>query len=184
MFIATVINFLLASLNTGTEVAIFIVFIRNSIVLNIEYSLAEKLHLVLHGSQQSKLTILGYWSQWLPVSSSVSPLHSVSIHARWRYCPAISSSFGGLGPSSEINSSYRLCCGLEPWVNIHRPGSRSLLLNLYTPRVDPRQPHMDIKSLSRPLFGINSIQNIPFHINCDPRALHRNERRHGNGDCV
>ena len=94
MFVATVINFLLSSLNTGVEVVIFILFIRTTLILDIEHPL----------SASNALTIIGFWSQNLPVSSNVSLLNSVFIYARRRYYSAISLSFGELGFSSRIDS--------------------------------------------------------------------------------
>ena len=41
LFIVTIINFLLSSLSTRTEVAIYIVFIRKALILNINYLLSE-----------------------------------------------------------------------------------------------------------------------------------------------
>ena len=99
MFIMTVINFLLSSLHTGTEVVAFTVFIRKALI---EYPLSEKPELVLDVLQN--LNIVIYWSENLPVSSNLSPLESMSIHTRWRYYSAISLSFGGLGSSSKIDS--------------------------------------------------------------------------------
>ena len=46
MFAATVINFLLSGLNAGTQVALFIVFIRMALILDICYPLSEKRELV------------------------------------------------------------------------------------------------------------------------------------------
>ena len=37
MFTATIINFLLSSINTGTQVAKFITFIRKALILDIDY---------------------------------------------------------------------------------------------------------------------------------------------------
>ena len=100
MFMMTIINFLLSSLNTGTGVAAFVVFVRKALILDIEYPLSEKPELVNNALQN--LNIIIYWTDNLPVSSSLSLLVSVSIYARWRYYSAISLSFGGLGPSSNI----------------------------------------------------------------------------------
>ena len=46
MFVATAINFLLSTLVTGAEVAIFIVSIRKALILDIDYPLSVKLGLV------------------------------------------------------------------------------------------------------------------------------------------
>ena len=77
----------------------------------------------------------------------------VTMDATWLFvicCYWIPSLFklgGDIGPSFEIDnvqSSYYLCCGLEPWVNQYPPGSCSISLTLFTPRVDCRRAHMDI----------------------------------------
>ena len=71
IFVVTIINFLLCSLKTGTQVALFIVFIQKAITPDIGHPLA---------SQNLKVVI--YWSETLPVSSNLSLLDSeVSIHA-------------------------------------------------------------------------------------------------------
>jgi len=102
MFIATIMNFLLSSLNTVTEVALFIVFIHKALVLDIDYPLPEKR--VLVNNVLHKLDIVYFWAAYLPVSIKLSLSDSVSIHARWRCISAISLSFGGLGSSSQIDS--------------------------------------------------------------------------------
>jgi len=102
MFAATVINFLLSSLNTGTQVAIFIGFIRQVLILDVDYPLVEKLGLVVNSLQN--VTIANVWAANLPVSFKLSLSDHVSNYACWRYCSAISLSFGGLGPSSQINN--------------------------------------------------------------------------------
>ena len=82
MFVTTVINFLLSSLNTGTHVAIFIVFIRKALVLDIDYPLSKKPELVNNALQNMNIVTL--WSQTLPVSIKLSLLDPASIHARCR----------------------------------------------------------------------------------------------------
>jgi len=99
VFVVTVINFLLFSLSTGTEIATFIVLIRKALILD---PLSEKQELLNNVLQN--LTIVIFWSANLPVSRNLSLLDFVSIHARWRYYSAISLSFGGLGPSSDIDN--------------------------------------------------------------------------------
>ena len=104
MFVATFINFLLASLNTASEIATFTVVIRNAIVLDIGYPLSEKQDSV--NSVLSHFNIIYVWAcaDNLLVSIKLWPSDPVSIHALWRYFSAISLSFGGLGSSSQINS--------------------------------------------------------------------------------
>jgi len=102
MFIVTIINFLLFSLNTGIELGRFVVFIRMALTLDIDYPLPEKrvsVNNVLH-----KLAIVSTWTGYLPVSIKLSLSDPVSIHDRWRCISAISLSFGGLGSSSQIDS--------------------------------------------------------------------------------
>ena len=103
MFVATVINFLLSSLTTGNYVAGLIVYIRKSlmIILDIDYPLSEKLELV-HNALRN-LNLVSYWASTLPVSAKLSLLDPVFIHVRWRSWSAISLSFGGLGPFSQID---------------------------------------------------------------------------------
>ena len=99
MFVVTVINFLLFSLSVGIQIAMFTVLTRKALILDIEYPLSEKQELL----ELPNLTTVQLWSVNLPVSSALSLLDSVSIHARWRYYSPISLSFGGLGSSSEID---------------------------------------------------------------------------------
>ena len=102
MFVATVVNFILYSLSTGSDVAGFIVFIRKALILDLDYPLSEKPELVNNALRNMNLLTL--WATNFPVSIKLSPSAPVSIYARWRYYSAISSSFGGLGPSSQIDS--------------------------------------------------------------------------------
>ena len=101
MFTATVINFLLSSLYTGSQVATFIISIREALVLDIDYPLSEKPALVNNALRNVNLVTA--WSVSLSVSIELLPPDSVSIHARWRCCSVISLSFGGLGPSFKID---------------------------------------------------------------------------------
>ena len=80
MFIATVINFLLFSLGTGTEVAGVIVFIRKglTIILDIDYPLSEKPELVNNALRNGNLVV--FWAETLPVSIKLLILDSVSVH--------------------------------------------------------------------------------------------------------
>ena len=102
MFITTIINFLLSSVNAGTQVAIFIIAIRKFFILDIDHPLSERPELV--NSMLQDAILVAFWAVTLPVSIKPSLLDPVSIHARWRYCLAISLSSGGLGPSSQIDS--------------------------------------------------------------------------------
>ena len=99
MFTMTVINFLLFTLNIGTEVAIFIVYIQEPLILGtrVNYPLSESRKLL------DKAIALDDWVRYLPVSIKLSLSDSRSIHVRWRYYLAISLSFGGIGPSFKID---------------------------------------------------------------------------------
>jgi len=77
MFIVTIINFLLFTLTTGAEIAMFIVLIRKALISDL---LSETQELVDNPFQN--LTLAIFWSANLPVSRNLSLLHSVSIHAR------------------------------------------------------------------------------------------------------
>ena len=101
IFAATVINFLLSSLNTGSIVALIIVFLRKALILDI-YPLSEKRNFV--GNALRNVNIVTYWARSFPVSIHLSFPDIVFIYARWRYCSATLLSFGGLGPSSHIDS--------------------------------------------------------------------------------
>ena len=102
MFAATVINFLLSSLNAGTQVALFIVFIRKALILDIDYPLSEKPELVNQALQN--MNIVADWATYLPVSIKLLLSDPVSIRVRWRCSSAISLSFGLVGPSSQTDS--------------------------------------------------------------------------------
>jgi len=102
MFGVTVVNFLLSSLNTGNQVALFIVLTRQALILGIDYPLSEMPQLVSNALRN--VNIVGLWAGNLPVSIKLSLSNPIPIHAWWRYFSAISLSFGGLGPSSQIDS--------------------------------------------------------------------------------
>ena len=102
MFTVNVINFLLFSLYTGIYIVEFILLIRKAVILDMDYPLSEKLQLVNNALWQ--MDVVSVWASVLPVSIKLSPPDPISIHARWRYCLAISLSFGGLGPSSQSDS--------------------------------------------------------------------------------
>ena len=124
IFVATVINFLLLSLFTGSQVAMFVVSIRKTLILDIDHPLSERPELVNNALRNANLASV--WALTIPVSIKLSPPNPASIHARWRCCSVISLLFGGLGPSSEIDSGSSSChsfCGLRPWVCGHFPGS-------------------------------------------------------------
>ena len=87
MFVVTVINFLLTSFGIGTTVATFILSFRKALTPDVEYPLSEKRELVDKALQN--LSIADVWSASLPVSSNLSLLDSVSVHAWSRYYPAI-----------------------------------------------------------------------------------------------
>ena len=111
MFIATIVNFLLFSLNAGIQVSLFIVLIRKSLILDIDRPapLAPKKQVladnVFRSYHLDKLDIIYFWAASLPVRIKLLLLNPASIHTRWRCCSAISLLFGGLGLSSEINGA-------------------------------------------------------------------------------
>ena len=92
VFATTVINFIFSSLNAGAKVAGFVVFIRQALILDIDYPLSEMPELVDNGLQT--MNIITVWVANLPVSIKLSISDPSSIHPRWRYCSAIFLSFG------------------------------------------------------------------------------------------
>ena len=68
MFVATVMNFLLSSLNAGSVIAAFVFFIRRALVLNIDYPLSGKPQLVSNTPQTKITTIISLWTQNIPVN--------------------------------------------------------------------------------------------------------------------
>jgi hypothetical protein len=70
VFIATIINFLLSSVNAGTQVVQFIVFIRKVLILDIDHPLSEKRELV--DNALHNLDIVNFWAADLPVSVKLS----------------------------------------------------------------------------------------------------------------
>ena len=103
MFAATVVNFLLSSLNIGTEVTLSIMLIRKPLNLDIDHDPLPGEQELGHSVLQN-MTLVGFWGALLPVSIKLSLSDPVSIRVRWRYGLVISSSFGGPGPSSTIDS--------------------------------------------------------------------------------
>jgi len=80
MFVTTIVNFLLSSLNAGAQVAGIIVFIRTALILDIDYPLSEKRGLVNNALQN--VNIVHNWAAILPVSIMLSLSDPGSIHAR------------------------------------------------------------------------------------------------------
>ena len=81
MFVATVINFLLSSLDTGNQVAWYIMFVRKALVLDINYPLLEKPELVKNALRN--MNMVTGWAGTLPVSIKHSLLDQLlSIHVR------------------------------------------------------------------------------------------------------
>ena len=68
MFGATVINFLFSSLNTGNQLAQFIVFIQKALILPERSELTDAL---------LSTNIINFWSRYLPVSSNLFLPNSV-----------------------------------------------------------------------------------------------------------
>jgi hypothetical protein len=88
MFLATVINFILSSLSTGSDIAGFVVFIRKAIILDIDYPFSDKPQLVDQALQN--LNLLTVWTTNFPVSIELSLSDLVSTRTRWRYYSVIS----------------------------------------------------------------------------------------------
>jgi len=74
MFVATIINFLLSSLCFGSQVAAFIVPIREALILDIDYPLSEKPELV--NDALRNVRIVFYWTVSLSVSIKLLLLDS------------------------------------------------------------------------------------------------------------
>ena len=71
MFVATVINFVLSSLDTGAQVAGFVVSIRKGLTLDIDFPLSEKLELVRRAVWRLDIAI--DWAENIPVSTNLNP---------------------------------------------------------------------------------------------------------------
>ena len=82
MFVTTVINFLLSSLNAGIQVVLFIVFIRKALILDLDFPFSEKSDLVDNALQN--MDIIADWARFLPVSIELSLRDPVSANARCR----------------------------------------------------------------------------------------------------
>jgi len=80
MFAVTVINFLLSSLNTGSQVASFIVFIRKALILDIDHPLSEKQEPVTNALRN--INIVSFWAESLPVSITLLLPDPILIHGR------------------------------------------------------------------------------------------------------
>ena len=79
MFVMTVINFLLFSLEIGTRLAVFTtVFVRKALVTDIYSPLSEKGKIVNNALQNFSIVLL--WSQNLPVCSNLLRPNSVFIN--------------------------------------------------------------------------------------------------------
>jgi len=71
MFTATVINFLVSSLRTGTQVALFIVLIRKALILDTDYPLSEKRGTVNKALRNTNI-VVRLWVTNIPVSIKLS----------------------------------------------------------------------------------------------------------------
>ena len=67
IFVATVINFILSSVNTGIQVARLVVAIRLAPIPDISHPLLEKPELKVSGVFQN-MDIVAYWTKLFPVS--------------------------------------------------------------------------------------------------------------------
>ena len=108
MFVTTIVNLLLFSLNTGTQLAIFVMVVRKPLDVDIDSPLSD-IGVPMPGSVNrvsQNMILVTLWASYLPVSIKLSPSALVSNRAcwTWRYGLAILLSFGGLGSSSKIDS--------------------------------------------------------------------------------
>ena len=102
MFAATAINFLLSSVVTGTQVAVFIGTIRKVLILDTDYPLSGKLELVK--KVVWNLDIVIDWAGTISVSTNLPRPDAVTNDTPTsRSYSATSSSFGGPGPSLKID---------------------------------------------------------------------------------
>ena len=69
MFVATVINFVASSLNTGNHISEFIAFTQKAFI-DIDYPLSEKPQLVNNALRKADIVTL--WTAIIPVSSNLS----------------------------------------------------------------------------------------------------------------
>jgi len=83
MFAATVVNFILFSMNTGGGVALFIVLIRKALILDTDYPLLEKSDSI--SSALRNVLTVNLWTGYLPVSIKLSLSDLVSIHAKFTF---------------------------------------------------------------------------------------------------
>ena len=70
VFVVTVMNFLLSSLNTGSQVATLIVLIRNALTVDINHPLPEKQKSVNNALRTGNT--IAFWAETLPVSIKLS----------------------------------------------------------------------------------------------------------------
>ena len=102
MIVATIINFLLSSLNTGAQIAYFVLFVRKALILDTDYPLSEQTVLVTRALRNA--SVVSVWATYLPVSVKLLLLDPVLIiHGLWRHFSPMSLLFGGRGPSFQID---------------------------------------------------------------------------------
>jgi len=122
MFVVTVINVLLASLDAGTQVAIFFVLIRKGLILDVDYPPSEKP--VLANDVLRNSTIIGTWTGCFPVGESVAVrlcVYSSSVKMLLSDLIVIRRAWA-LFPDRQ----WVILIPFVPWVNRHFPGSCSL----------------------------------------------------------
>ena len=99
MFVATVLNFLLFSLNTGAQVAKFIVFIRKPLIQDIHYPLSDNRLAELVNNTLRNVNLVGSWAGAFPVSTIKLLLSDpVSIHPGGDIFQRSYCNLEGLGP--------------------------------------------------------------------------------------
>jgi len=152
MFITTVINFLLSSMATGTQVARLIVLTRKVLILDTDYPLSVKQEQQLVDNALRNPNIVGFWAGTLPVSIQLSLSDPVSdviypfpveiylsdLIVIWR------------GWALFPDRQWVVLIPFILWIGAvgeyTYSGSCSLWLNLYTPRDERRRPNMVIDS--------------------------------------
>ena len=74
MFVVTVTNFFLSSLNIGARVANFIMLIRKTLILDLDFPLSEQQELVVNALRN--VNIVAVWAANIPVSIKPLPFNS------------------------------------------------------------------------------------------------------------
>ena len=110
MFVATVINFLLFGLNTGAQVATFIVFIRKAFILDTDYPLSEGRLYELLTNVLRNVNLFGFWVGAIPVSIKLSLPDAVQLILGGDISQRPHCNLEGLGPlpRSTVGSPHTI----------------------------------------------------------------------------